>query len=113
MGGGISGASSSAKAHERLILTRPIAIRSRRGVTMLLDLTISHLTVLVGEHRATIQGELCQVDDERMGFVIYTDTMVAWDAPHQDCALTDSDRAAIIEIVSASLATRGQVLLRE
>jgi hypothetical protein len=80
---------------------------------MLLDITRSRITVQVGERRATIQGELCHLDEQRTGFVIYTDTMASWDAPNQDLAITAKDRAQIIHVLSMSLAMRGQTLLME
>jgi hypothetical protein len=80
---------------------------------MLVDITHSYLTVQVGPRRATIQGELCQLDVDRTGFVLYTDTMSMWDEPYHEMEITETDRMRIIHILTGALAQRGQTLLVE
>jgi hypothetical protein len=80
---------------------------------MLLELTRSHLKVKLGERTATIQGELCRLDDGRMGFVIYSDTITNWDEPHRAEELTPADIKRVIDAIGFDFSRNGHTLLVE
>jgi hypothetical protein len=80
---------------------------------MLLELTRSHLKVKLGERTATIQGELCRLDDGRMGFVIYSDTITNWDEPHRAEELSPADIKRVIDAIGFDFSRNGHTLLVE
>lgn len=80
---------------------------------MLLELTRSHLKMKMGERTATVQGELCRLDDGHMGFVIYADTITNWDEPHRADELTPNDIKRMIESIGFDFQRSGHTLLVE
>jgi hypothetical protein len=80
---------------------------------MLLELTRSHLKVKMGDRTATVQGELCRLDDGRMGFVIYSDTISCWDDPYRSEELTPDDIKRVITAIGFDFSRNGHTLLVE
>ena len=69
------------------------------------EATRGHITIRVGEKSVTVYGEMLAWPD----YQLYADSLKTWDSPHDSEALTEQEKAAILNEVCEYLRQIGRV----
>lgn len=77
---------------------------------MILDVSRGNIKAQIENKIITIQGEMFFPGGDKMGFVLYTNTMTSWDKPNHDEMLTSEDKDKIISDIRADFSKGGHIL---
>jgi Immunity protein 74 len=77
---------------------------------VIIEVTRGHITVEISGRRVTVPGEMFFPDNDRMGFVVYSDRIRNWDAPDDVIAMTDEERRMVIDDIRVVFKKGGHVL---
>jgi hypothetical protein len=77
---------------------------------MLLEVTRGHIKVKIGEKTATLQGEMFFPGDNKIGFVLYTNSIKSWDSPNHGQPISPADSQAIIADIQDDFTKGGHIL---
>lgn len=75
---------------------------------MVIDISRGHIKVKVGEKIATLEGEMFFPGNDKMGFVLYRDSIKRWD--NQDQTISPTEVEAIINEIQLDFAKGGHIL---
>lgn len=74
---------------------------------MILDITRGHIKVKIGGKTVTLQGEMFFPGNDKMGFVLYRNSIKNWDEPNQDLPITPDEVDAIMDDIRNDFAKGG------
>lgn len=77
---------------------------------MILDISRGHIKVKIMERIATVGGEMFFPGDDKLGFVVYLDTIGFWDPPHQVIQISLTDKQLILDDIKNDFAAGGHQL---
>jgi hypothetical protein len=77
---------------------------------MILNIDRGHILVRLFEKTAKVQGEMFFPGENKMGFVVYADTIDYWEPKEQLQKISQDDIARIIEDIRADFAKGGHIL---
>ncbi|WP_406868198.1 Imm74 family immunity protein [Paraburkholderia fungorum] len=77
---------------------------------MILDVSRGHIKVKIMNRVATVQGEMFFPGNDKLGFVVYSDTIKFWDAPDQAVAISPTEKQLILDDIKADFASGGHTL---
>lgn len=77
---------------------------------MVIEVTRGHIKVKIGERTATLQGEMFFPGNDKVGFVLYTNSIKSWDSPNQDESITPAEGQTIIADIQNDFARGGHTL---
>lgn len=77
---------------------------------MILDVSRGHIKVKIMNRVATVQGEMFLPGNDKLGFVIYSDTIKFWDAPHQAIPISATEKQLILDDIRADFDSGGHTL---
>lgn len=77
---------------------------------MILDVSRGHIKVKIMNRVATVQGEMFFPGNDKLGFVIYSDTIQFWDAPHQAIPISATEKQLILDDIRADFDSGGHTL---
>jgi hypothetical protein len=80
------------------------------GDEMILKIDRGHIEVEIGDRIAIVQGEMFFPGNEKMGFVLYLDTIDFWEPKIDQQAISKEDADAIISDIQADFAKGGHTL---
>ena len=77
---------------------------------MILNIDRGHIWVRLEEKTAKVQGEMFFPGGDKMGFVIYADTLDYWEPKEQRQKISKDDVNRMIEDIKADFSKGGHVL---
>lgn len=77
---------------------------------MVIDVSRGHILVKLMDRTVTVRGEMFFPGGDKLGFVIYSDTIISWDPPNQDLTITPTERELIIDDIRRDFASGGHTL---
>ncbi|WP_369124957.1 MULTISPECIES: Imm74 family immunity protein [unclassified Pseudomonas] len=77
---------------------------------MILEVSRGHVRVQVGGRVVTVQGEMFFPKNEKMGFVLYRDSIRTWDKPNELDALTADEVNSLIAEIQDEFSRGGHTL---
>ncbi|MGE7961342.1 Imm74 family immunity protein [Pseudomonas sp. NPDC089918] len=77
---------------------------------MILEVSRGHIKVKIGDRTATAQGEMFFPGNDKMGFVVYRNSMRFWDVPNQHQIMTSEDIDTVISDIQADFFRGGHTL---
>jgi Immunity protein 74 len=77
---------------------------------MILEVTRGHIRVELLQKRVTILGEMFFPENEKLGFVLYSDSIRNWDAPDDGTAVSAADRQALISHIKEEFRKADRIL---
>lgn len=80
---------------------------------MILEVSRGHIKVELGGRFATVPGEMFFPPDDKLGFVVFKNEIIAWDSPHQAERLTSDDVQSIIREIETDFEKDGHTLVVE
>jgi hypothetical protein len=77
---------------------------------MILDVSRGYIRVKIADRVATVQGEMFFPGNDKLGFVVYSDSIKFWDAPDQASTISSSERKLILDDIRADFDRGGHTL---
>ena len=77
---------------------------------MIIDVTRGHIKVQLLGRTATVQGEMFFPGNDKMGFVVYSDTLKFWDEPNRAVMISESEKQLILDDIKADFEKGGHTL---
>lgn len=73
---------------------------------MILDVSRGHIKVKILDRVATVGGEMFFPGNDKLGFVVYSDTIRFWDPPDQAIPILATEKQLILDDIQADF-TKG------
>ncbi|HEY0838815.1 MAG TPA: Imm74 family immunity protein [Vulgatibacter sp.] len=80
---------------------------------MVKEVTRGHIRVEVNGRIATIPGEMFFRPGDKIGFVVYRDSIGRWDPPHEEVPIGDLEKIEIIDEIRSDFSAGGHLLVVE
>lgn len=77
---------------------------------MILEVSRGHIKVKIMDRIATVQGEMFFPGNDKLGFVVYSDTIKFWDSPDQAVAISLTEKQLILDDIKADFDSGGHTL---
>jgi hypothetical protein len=77
---------------------------------MILDVSRGYIRVKIADRVATVQGEMFFPGNDKLGFVVYSDSIKFWDPPDQASTISSSERKLILDDIRADFDRGGHTL---
>lgn len=77
---------------------------------MILTISRGHIKVSLLDRDVTVQGEMFFPGDDKIGFVVYSDTIKCWDPPLQAVGITEGEKQLILEDIEHEFEKGGHEL---
>ncbi|QDH58668.1 Imm74 family immunity protein [Pandoraea pnomenusa] len=77
---------------------------------MVVDVSRGHILVKLMDRNVTVHGEMFFPGGDKLGFVIYSDTIKFWDPPNQNMIVTPEEKQMIIDDIRADFMSGGHTL---
>ncbi|MHA6897176.1 Imm74 family immunity protein [Ralstonia pseudosolanacearum] len=77
---------------------------------MILDVSRGQIKVKIIDRVVTVQGEMFFPGNDKLGFVVYSDTIKFWDPPDQALPISPAEKQLILEDIRADFAKGGHTL---
>ncbi|TCR62903.1 Imm74 family immunity protein [Rhizobium sp. BK376] len=77
---------------------------------MIQEVSRGHIRVKIIDRVATVQGEMFFPGNDKLGFVVYSDTIKFWDPPHQALPILPAEKQFILDDIIADFAKGGHTL---
>jgi hypothetical protein len=77
---------------------------------MILDVSRGHIKVKILGRIATVGGEMFFPGNDKLRFVVYSDTINFWDPPDQAVRISPAERQLILDDIKADFAKGGHTL---
>lgn len=70
----------------------------------------SHIDVMVGNRRLRVGGE-ANIEKPQAPYFVFSDTIVAWEPPHDHEAISIEDKELIVRAIREHLETKGMAYI--
>ena len=77
---------------------------------MILDVSRGSIKVKLLERVATVGGEMFFPGNDKLGFVVYSDTIRFWDPPDQAIPISPAEKQLILDDIQVDFAKGGHTL---
>ena len=77
---------------------------------MILDVSRGSIKVKLLERVATVGGEMFFPGNDKLGFVVYSDTIRFWDPPDQVVPISPAEKQLILDDIQADFSKGGHTL---
>ena len=77
---------------------------------MILDVSRGHIKVKIMGRIATVQGEMYFPGNDKLGFVVYSDSIKLWDPPDQTLPISSAEKQLIVDDIRAEFISGGHTL---
>ncbi|WP_180727632.1 Imm74 family immunity protein [Paraburkholderia largidicola] len=77
---------------------------------MILDVSRGHIRVKIGNRVVTVQGEMFFPGNDKLGFVVFSDSIKFWDPPDQTSPVLSSEKNLILDDIRADFDRGGHTL---
>jgi hypothetical protein len=77
---------------------------------MILNVSRGQIKVKILDRIATVGGEMFFPGNDKLGFVVYLDTIGFWDPPDQFTPISPTDKQLILDDIKAEFAKGGHTL---
>ncbi|SEA67766.1 Imm74 family immunity protein [Paraburkholderia sartisoli] len=77
---------------------------------MILEVSRGHIKVKILDRVATVGGEMFFPGNDKLGFVVYSDTISFWSPPDQAIPISPTEKQLILDDIKADFAKGGHTL---
>jgi hypothetical protein len=77
---------------------------------MILDISRGHIKVKIADRTVTIDGEMFFPENDKMGFVLYSDAIIFWDPPNENLRVSSVEKKLILDDIKTDFASGGHTL---
>ncbi|QVQ28274.1 Imm74 family immunity protein [Achromobacter deleyi] len=77
---------------------------------MILEVSRGHIQVKIGDRTATVQGEMFFPGNDKIGFVLWRESLKFWNAPNKNQIMTSHGVDLVIADIQADFSKGGHTL---
>lgn len=77
---------------------------------MILNVSRGHIKVKIADRIATVEGEMFFPGKDKLGFVVYADSINFWDPPDEAIQVSIAEKQLILDDIKADFAKGGHTL---
>ena len=77
---------------------------------MIVNITRGHIKIEINNRVAIVQGEMFFPEDNKLGFVVYSDTIRFWEKPHESIPISNTEKQLILNDIAADFSKEGHTL---
>jgi len=77
---------------------------------MILDVSRGHIKVKIIDRVVTVLGEMFFPGNDKLGFVVYSDSIKFWDPPDQSSPISPVEKQLILDDIRADFTKGGHTL---